>query len=593
MKPNRIILLLAVCLSVIIYSCKKDSDSNSVTPIKPDLSIKKITTVTGFVTDENNAPLAGVQVKAGDKENTTDEYGYFAINEVSLPEVAGFVKAVKTGYFDNYRTFTANEEHATFVRVKMLPKKEAGVVEATAGGSVTSTDWVKITLPANAVVVADGGAAYTGQVHINVQKIDPTNAGELITLLPGDGRATDKDGYLKLLKAYTGIAIELTGNSGQRLQVAPGKQAAISMPIPASVYALAPASIALWSLDESKGLWKQEGEAIKTANAYEATVSHFSFWSGAVGYPLVNFAARVVNTTAQPLANVPVIITVANQPVNAGYSQFAWTDANGYVNGAVLANTSLVASVLTPCNISAYSHSFATTNIDVDLGSITGNLGQSTVTISGTATDCNNAPVTNGYIQTYDNGFYNRINIVNGNFSFTGLACTNTVVHVVAVNKAANQQNTPQELTLTAGLNNLGALTACGTSTLGSISYAVNGGAAHLMVEPTDTLGGYFFTGAGGVTTIATLSGAKNGTPIMSFQITGPAETGGSHKVTEVFSDPFPGGRLYAPVPLNVTITEYGKPGGFIGGSFSGLMLGFSDNSIQNISCSFRIRCMN
>jgi hypothetical protein len=35
----------------------------------------------------------------------------------------------------------------------------------------------------------------------------------------------------------------------------------------------------LWSFDEAKGLWKEEGQAIKTGSNYVGDVSHFSFWN--------------------------------------------------------------------------------------------------------------------------------------------------------------------------------------------------------------------------------------------------------------------------------------------------------------------------
>jgi hypothetical protein len=300
-----------------------------------------------------------------------------------------------------------------------------------------------------------------------------------------------------------------------------------------------------------------------------------------------------VNSDAQPLVHVPVMITIANQPVNAGYGKFAYTDADGYVHGAVLSGMSMILDIMTPCATSAYSHPFTTTNVDVDMGTLTGNLGQNMVTISGTAVNCNNAPVTNGYIQTYDNGFYNRINIVNGGFSFTGLACTNTGVHYVAVNKDAYQQNVPQSLTLVPGVNSLGTLQACGVNMLGTIDYTVNNGTVKTLTEPTDTLGAYFTDQQNGWTTIVTLGAGQNTAPDWSFQFSGPNATGIDHKVIDVFSTSFPNDRAYAPVPLTVTITEFGKPGGFIAGSFSGLMLGFSDNSIQQVTCNFRVRRMN
>lgn len=594
MNKTRLLILLGVIITVLSTSCEKRDHTGITSSLsKPDLSVKVTTAITGFVTDENNAPLAGAQVKAGNKQTITDEYGYFSINDVSLPQAAGFVKIAKTGYFDNYRTFLVNKDQETFVRAKMLLKKEAGVVDAVAGGTVTSTDGVKITLPANGVVKADNGAVYTGDVHVNVHKIDPSNAEEAQLTLPGDERGTDVNEYLKLLKSYSSFAVELTGNTGERLQIAPGKQATIDMPVSAALLSLAPATLELWSFNESNGLWRQEGQAIKTGNTYTATVSHFSYWSGAIGYPLVNFKARVVNSTGQPLVHVPVVITIANQPMNAGFGKFAYTDADGYVQGAVLSNASLVLDILTPCATPAYSHPFTATNVDVDLGTLTGNLGQNTVTISGTVSNCDNAPVTNGYVQTYDNGFYNRINIVNGSFSFTGLACTNTEVSYVAVDKATNQQTAPQSLTLVSGVNDLGALNACGVSTVSTISYTINNGTTKILTGPVDTIGGYFTAQQNGWTTVVLLDAGQNTAPDWSFQFSGLDAVGNDHKVIDVFSTSFPGGRAYAPVPLTVTITEFGKAGGFITGSFSGLMLGFSDNSIQNVVCNFRVKRMN
>ncbi|NII28087.1 carboxypeptidase regulatory-like domain-containing protein [Pseudoflavitalea sp. X16] len=594
MNKTRLPILLGVIITVLSASCEKRDHAGIISNLsKPDLSIKVTAAIAGFITDESNAPLAGAQVKAGNKQTITDEYGYFSINDVSLSEVAGFVKIAKAGYFDNYRTFLVNKDQETFVRAKMLLKKEAGVVDAVTGGTVTSTDGIKLTLPANGVVKADNGAVYTGDVHVNVRKIDPSNAEEVQLTLPGDERGTDVNEYLKLLKSYSSFAAELTGNAGERLQIAPGKQATVDMPVSAALLSLAPTTLELWSFNETNGLWKQEGQATKTGNNYRATVSHFSYWSDAIGYPLVNFTARVVNSTGQPLVHVPVMITIANQPMNAGFSKFAYTDADGYVYGAVLSNTGLVLDILTPCATSAYSHPFTTTNVDVDLGTLTGNLGQNTVTISGTVSNCDNAPVTDGYIQTYDNGFYNRINIVNGSFSFTGLACTNTEVNYVAVDKATNQQTAPQSLTLIPGVNDLGMLNACGISTVSTVSYTINNGATKILTAPVDTIGGFFTAQQTGWTTVLLLDAGQNTVPDWNFQFSGADVAGNDHKLTEVFSTSFPGARAYAPVPLTVTITEFGKAGGFITGSFSGLMLGFSDNSIQNIVCNFRVKRMN
>ncbi|MFT3825180.1 MAG: carboxypeptidase-like regulatory domain-containing protein [Chitinophagaceae bacterium] len=586
-------VLLIAGLSV-ISACKKDTDRIAQPePVTPDLTVKITSSVAGFVTDETNEPVPFAEVVAGDKQTRTDEYGYFKISNVALPKSAGYVKVSAGGSFDSYKTFVPAENKEAFVRIKLLAKKEIGVVEASSGGPVNTTEGATITLPANGIVIAGTGVSYTGKVHVNARWINPAEESSIQSQIPGDNRGTDTEGHLKTLRSYGAVAVELTADNGQLLQIAGGKTATLNIPVSASLAAQAPATLNLWSFNDSTGLWKQEGTATKTGNAYVGTVSHFSFWDGAEGFNMVNVKARITDASAHPLVNVPVSITFAGMPQNAGYSKFGYTDADGYVSGAVFANSNLVLDVLTTCATSAYSHAFTTAATDIDLGTITGNLGQNTVTISGTVTNCNNQPVTNGYIQTYDHGFYNRISISNGSFSFTGLACTNTAVSVVAVDNATNQQNAPQTITLVPGVNNLGTLSACGTSTVGVITYTLDG-VTTTLTEPVDTLGAYYITaGPISATQVLTLSGNPNQSQQMAFQFDGGADTESAHHVTEVYSVAFPGGRGYWPVPVVVNITEYGKIGGFIGGNFSSYLLDIANNGVHTFNCTFRVRRNN
>jgi hypothetical protein len=284
-------------------------------------------------------------------------------------------------------------------------------------------------------------------------------------------------------------------------------------------------------------------------------------------------------------------------PQNAGFGKFAFTDADGNVTGSIPANYNLVFEVLTPCAIAAYEHPFTATADDVDLGQLTGNLGQNEVTISGTVTNCSSQPVTNGFVQTYDHGFYNRIPIINGSFSFTGVACTNLPVNVVAVDNGIYQQGDPQTVTLTAGVNNLGALTACGSSTMGTMTYTIDG-VTNTLVEPKDTIGAYFVGAASDTssdtwTQIVTLSGNPNQTQQMSFQFDGGTTPASKHNISEIFSTAFPGGRAYWPVPLPVNISDYGQIGGFISGNFNFQMVDINNTAIHTVSCTFRVRRFN
>ena len=593
MKKTLSVILSLLLVVLINSSCKKDFAQEqytaTITPIKPDLSVKLRANFSGFVTDENDAAIIGAKVIAGDKETLTDEYGYFHLENALVPEQAGLVKVTKDNYFSAYKTVLPKAGKESFIRISLLPKNNAGSINGSTGGSVTISGGANLFLPVNGVIIASSGIPYTGSVQVAAQFIDPSQIKAAQQRAPGDGRGIDKEGSLRLLNSYSMLAVELSSPSGERLQIATGKQATLTMPVPATMRSTAPASIDLWSFDESTGLWKQENTAVKNGDSYTAMVSHFSFWDGAVGVPLVQLNAQIVNNALQPLANVAVGIRVAGQPFNAGYSAFGFTDVNGNVSGAVPANRQLVLNVLTPCETEAFSKDFTTTNSNIDLGVITGNLGQSLVTITGTVTDCNNQPVTNGYVQTYDNGFNNRINIVNGSFSYTGLACSSTTASYVAIDKTTNQQSTVQAVTLTTGTHNLGTLSACGTSILGFINYTIDG-IPGTLTDPGDTLAGFHNTIGPGYTTILPLHNDPVLGTAFQFEITGPATVAGTHTVQEIFSYKFPGGRGLTSSPFNITITEFGPAGGFISGSFSATVGDFSTGAPHTVSCTFRIK---
>lgn len=589
MKKNLYHLLVAFVVLLGI-SCRKDQAHENYVEhppvIKPDLTIKITSSVAGFVTDENDKPVYGAVVNAGNKQTSTDEYGYFKITDALLPEAAAFVKINKNGYFLGFKTFTPKTGKQNFVRLKLVRKNTSGTVDAAAGGAVTATNGARVVLPANGVVIASNGAAYNGTVNVAMHWIDPSDIQAHQLSAPGDARGLDKEDHLMYVKSFGTLAVELTSNSGQLLQIATGKLATINIPIPASMTA-APSSVSLWSFDENNGLWKQEGSATKSGSVYTGEVSHFSFWDGATGIPLVNFTAQVVDAALQPLANVAVGIRYANQTFNAGGGTFAHTDANGIVTGAVPANANLAFAVLTPCALESYTHNFSTTTGAIDLGTVTGNMGQSLVTITGNVVDCNNQPVTNGYVQTFENGLFNRTPIVNGTFSFTGVACTNMVTNLVAVDNNANKQSAVQTITLVPGTNNLGTISSCGVSTVGIINYTIDG-VPHTLVEPAKTLHAYY-TSVSGWTTVLDVVPVP-GVSGINFQFDGGDALGTGHHVSDVFSTGFTDGRAYTTTPLTVTITEFGNPGGFISGHFSGQLNEFTSGTPRTISCDFRVR---
>ncbi len=81
--------------------------------------------------------------------------------------------------------------------------------------------------------------------------------------MPGELRGIDENNKQVGLQSFGMMAVEMTGASGERLQLAPAKPATMRFPIAAAQQASAPATIAFWSFNDTTGLWKQEGMATK------------------------------------------------------------------------------------------------------------------------------------------------------------------------------------------------------------------------------------------------------------------------------------------------------------------------------------------
>ncbi len=591
---NKIFRVIVTVFAVLLFlSCQKDlSSEDGLFPVQvTDLTTKVTSSVSGFVTDENNAVVLGASVTVGSSFATTDKYGFFEVKNVQVVKNAAMVTVNKPGYFKGIKTYIATENKAAFFRIKLIPKANSGSINGTAGGNVTLSNGLIVALPANAVVNAGSGVAYSGAVNVAAHWIDPT-ATDLNQTMPGDLRGIATDGSLKTLTTYGMAAVELTGASGELLQIAPGKKATLTLTIPASIQGTAPATIPLWSFDETKGLWKQEGEATKTGNTYVGEVSHFSFWNCDVPANYVQFNCTIKNVDGIPIPFATVKITVVGTN-NAGYG---YTDSSGYVGGAVPGNAQLLLEVFSDysCGTPIYSQNFATTNTNLSLGVITVNSVSVTAAVSGTVTDCSNNPVSNGYIVMINGYQYFRYSLSNtGTFSFNTILCNNTAtVTFVAEDNIGLQQSSPLSMTLSAGANAIGNLQACGVSTQQFVTYTINGGAPISYTVPGDSIT-HFGNGTFAGSYISAFSPAGgNGEVNISFSNTGIA-VGTAQNLLGFSSTQFiPNTQTTIPTPINVNITEYGAIGQFISGNFSGAIVttGPPPITTYNIVYSFRVR---
>lgn len=578
-------LLVATFLTIIYISCQKGLTGDTFT-INPVDDLAKVTaSVQGYVTGETDLPVKGAVVTSGVAATTTDIKGYFRFNNIQVSKNNGFVKVAMPGYFTGSRSFVTNAGRVNHVLIQLIPKTNAGNIDAAAGGSVTLSSGIVISLPAGSVVNTSTNTAYTGTIKVAAAWIDPS-ANTLTEQMPGDLRGITTNGTEAGLQTFGMVAAELTGSGGELLQIAAGKKATVNFTIPVSLSSFAPNTIPLWYFDETAGRWKEDGMATKSGNTYVAEVSHFSFWNCDAQFPLVEFSAKILTDKGSPLVHAQVRI---KRVVNNAFG-YGITDSSGYVSGKIPSNEALVLEVLDQCGAVLYSQNIGPFTTNVALGNITvSNSTTSLLTVSGTLTDCSNVPVTNGYVELFLNSRYYRVPVKNGSYTASVTNCSsNSSLVILGVDNAANQQSAPQTYTIASQNIIVPAIQACGTSSLQTIDYTVDG-TGYNITSPPDSIYNYGN------------SGTANGNYFGGYSLTDPTNSiTFSFNATTTVPGTYP--LIYlsvrkndstvlvtAPAPV-INITQYGAPGQFIIGNFNAQLKKLSDNTLHPVTCTFRVR---
>jgi uncharacterized protein (TIGR02145 family) len=422
-----------------------------------DLGEQVIVHVGGRVLDELGDPVVGAVVRSGCgpavQSTVTDAFGVFLLEDVTAHALLAYVTVEKPGYFPGSRSFIPGENASdaiSHVRITLLARNEAGVVDGVAGGQV-QLEGVAIDFPANAFV--QQGVPYTGPVHVAMNHIDPTGP-ELHEEMPGMLLGA-MDGMPQLMLSYGMVGVELTDAPGQQVELAPGVMATLRYPLMAGQQTDAPPTIPLWWFDEVFGHWVHEGEAQLVGDEYVGEVSHFSWWNIDVSSNFVQLSATVIDiNTGVPLPNV--LVRVGTESMGDG---LVWTNSLGSFSRPVPNGQVLTISVLMQCDpLGAVElvhqeplgplFSMFSTTINVDL--------LSTV-ITGAVVDCDNEPVSTGYVMSNGNVHY----CVDG--LFTVVSCGSSA-SLIGVNLDNYLVSNELLVTLTGDTLNVGELLACNST---------------------------------------------------------------------------------------------------------------------------------
>ncbi|MBI1780320.1 MAG: hypothetical protein HYR66_02980, partial [Sphingobacteriales bacterium] len=254
------------------------------------------------------------------------------------------------------------------------------------GGNVSITGGSAVNFGAG-FITASNGNAYSGNVSVSVHYLNPTDQA-FSTSAPGNLKSAGNTNQSGALQSFGVIAVEMNDASGNKLQLASGNTAAITIPISSALQNKAPSSIPLWYFDNTNGAWKREGTATKQGNNYVGTVKHFTFWNAGDLAGSVNLTATFIDSINRtPFANRKVTITRSDST-----SKSDFTNSSGTISGLVPVNEVLKMQVLDTCGVIVYSKNIGPFGADTILPNINvtaGNCGDSTQYINLTLNGVN------------------------------------------------------------------------------------------------------------------------------------------------------------------------------------------------------------
>lgn len=456
MKNTWIIYLLLI----FTFSCKKDSDVTNITQTGPFPIVNVESSLTGVVESEFGFSVADADVNVAGINLKTNKDGLFFVPKKLMNKNGQWVKVSKAGYFDTGKFAFQNLGNSNFIKIRLMSKNLNQIISATTDQTVNipgmglPNGGGKIEFKANSFIT-ESGQAYTSNVKVFFKFLDPSSSVTYENM-PGDLRAEDKDGNARILKTFGMVGVEMEGNNGQKLKLASGSTAKISLTIPSSMLSNAPSTIPLWHFDQSTGMWIEEGSATLVDGKYVGEVSHFSFWNCDIPTNYMKLSGCVGNETGTALQGMKIVITSSN--FGNGY---AFSDSKGLFGGYVPANEQLTIKIFDQCETLLYNEQIGPYTSDTDLGKIKLTLNN-IIKIKGKLLDCDNNPLETGFVLIKNDSISQTFTSINGEFEISFNNCSKqSKITLLAYDYSNPYKSNPIELQVTGSMLDAGNIIVC------------------------------------------------------------------------------------------------------------------------------------
>lgn len=301
-KSIYITIISLVLFQILFVNCNKKDETPTGPEINPPTE-SNTGILVGTISDIDGNELADVIISAAGKTVSTNNQGYFTLEELNPTEKL-LVTFEKEGYVTSQKIVAITVGTAAYINGALSIKAPPETFHSSLGGTITSQG-ITFTLPGNSYVDQSGNP-YGGTVNLTSTYFDPALTS-YVDLFPGDFTGvTTSGGTPQPIESYGFFDAELSTPDGSLLNLTSGSQVNITFPISPSLVSTAPETISLFYYNLPTGEWIEDGTATKQGGNYVGSVTHFTSWNYDRYYDITYIEGRVVDADGNPITNARV-----------------------------------------------------------------------------------------------------------------------------------------------------------------------------------------------------------------------------------------------------------------------------------------------
>jgi len=263
--------------------------------------------VNGKVTDKSNYPVSNVNVSVGGQSSMTNDDGYFSISNVTAGSKE-LITFSKNGSVTTYKVTDVQVGAASFIETAISDVGATASINATMGGIAAALDNASVTVGPNSLVDSQNNT-FTGNAVVSITAFNSSDENQL-NAFPGEFLGVSAQNETDPMKSFGFMDVSVVDQNGHELQLAPGRSAQISIPVPTNMRSAAGGlgTCPLWYFNPRTGTWQEQGYGTYSPSlgCFVGNISHFSTWNYDILYPAAYVSGRVVDSNGIPIQDAQV-----------------------------------------------------------------------------------------------------------------------------------------------------------------------------------------------------------------------------------------------------------------------------------------------